>query len=303
MTQILVVDDSPSERHRIGRLLESSLARVSVAYAADGKDAIETVRTTIPDLILTDLVMPNVNGLELVQNLSTKGYGIPIVLMTSIGNDDVAFQALCAGATSYVPKEAVDRRLIRTVEGLLSLSTTQQSRHHVLGLLTDVESQFQLRNDTSVIRPLIAHLQEQIANMELFDALQLTRIGVALHESLINAIDHGNLELNSEWRQNDPSHYHQIADERRQQAPYRDRRVNIVARLSAHFVRFVISDEGPGFDPASTHDPLTEHNHDRVGGRGLLLIRSFMDQVRHNETGNEITMTKYVKRSDVASQN
>jgi len=57
-------------------------------------------------------------------------------------------------------------------------------------------------------------------------------------------------------------------------------------------VCYTISDQGPGFDPSSLPDPLDPENLLRTHGRGLMLIRSFMDEVRHNDTGNEITMIK-----------
>ena len=55
---------------------------------------------------------------------------------------------------------------------------------------------------------------------------------------------------------------------------------------------FVVRDEGNGFDPSQLPDPTDPANLERVSGRGLLLIQTFMDQVEHNERGNEITMRK-----------
>ena len=60
----------------------------------------------------------------------------------------------------------------------------------------------------------------------------------------------------------------------------------------------MIRDEGQGFDLASLPDPTLPQNLERRTGRGLFLIRTFMDEVRHNDVGNEITM---VKRRDAAA--
>ncbi len=105
---------------------------------------------------------------------------------------------------------------------------------------------------------------------------------------------HGNLELDSQWRQDEEATYYKIAEERRHIKPYSDRRVRMLATLSEQDVRFVIDDEGPGFAVEQVLDPTEEINMDRMGGRGLLLIRSFMDQVSHNALGNSITMIKSV---------
>ena len=72
----------------------------------------------------------------------------------------------------------------------------------------------------------------------------------------------------------------------------------MVASLSEQKARFVIDDEGPGFSVAEVLDPTEEINMDRMGGRGLLLIQSFMDHVQHNAVGNSITMVKNVVPPD-----
>ncbi len=119
------------------------------------------------------------------------------------------------------------------------------------------------------------------------------RVGVALHESLLNAIQHGNLEISSELRQEgDEKAFRDLAAARRGQAPYRDRRVRVHARLSRSEAVYVIEDEGPGFDVAALPDPSDPANIERIGGRGLTLIRTFMDEVRHNSRGNGITLVK-----------
>ena len=70
------------------------------------------------------------------------------------------------------------------------------------------------------------------------------------------------------------------------------RRVTITSRVTPDQVRYTVCDQGPGFDPSLLPDPLDPENLLRAHGRGLMLIRSFMDEVAHNESGNEITMVK-----------
>jgi CheY-like chemotaxis protein/anti-sigma regulatory factor (Ser/Thr protein kinase) len=293
-TRILVVDDSPVERRLVGRLLEKGIPGVTVLNADDGNAALQSIASAVPDLILSDLRMPGMNGLELVESIKLQGLGVPVILMTSYGNEQIAVEALKAGAASYVPKLVLDTHLISTVKSVLSLALRQSNRQRIMGTLDFLEVRFVLENDTSLIPPLIAYVQEQIAVMRLSDDSQLTRIGVAIHESLTNAIYHGNLELSSELRQEDESIFHALAEERRRDDRYALRRARLAARLSAAEVRVVIQDDGPGFDPMQVRNPTAAINMDRIGGRGLLLVRSFMDDVRHNPQGNEITMVKHV---------
>ena len=69
-------------------------------------------------------------------------------------------------------------------------------------------------------------------------------------------------------------------------------------QASRSSVEFVIRDEGPGFDLSGLPDPTDPENLAKVSGRGLLLINAFMDEVRHNDQGNEITMVKKKRETD-----
>lgn len=68
--------------------------------------------------------------------------------------------------------------------------------------------------------------------------------------------------------------------------------VRVVARLTPDEARYSVRDDGPGFDTALLPDPCDPANVETVGGRGLFLIRLFMDDVRHSGRGNEVTMIK-----------
>lgn len=293
-TQILVVDDSPIEQCRVGRLLQNGIVGVAVTYAGNGQEALDAISAAMPDMVVSDLRMPVLNGLQLVENIKSRGYGVPVILMTSYGSEEIAVEALRTGAASYVPKLTLEKALIATVKSVLSVSSRQVNRRRLLSTLDSSESRFVLESDTSLIAPLIEYLQEQIATMRLFDQLQTTRISVAVQEAIANAIYHGNLELDSELRQNDEGVFYRLAEERRRAAEYAARRVRVKASLSATEVRVRIHDDGPGFKPSEVRNPTEEINMDRIGGRGLLLIRTLMDDVSHNPQGNEITMVKRV---------
>lgn len=86
--------------------------------------------------------------------------------------------------------------------------------------------------------------------------------------------------------------FHPLAKERLEETRFAARRVRLAATMSTAELRLVISDEGPGFKPSGDRDPTDRISIDRIGGRGLLLIRRFMDEVRHSPRGNEIAMVK-----------
>jgi anti-sigma regulatory factor (Ser/Thr protein kinase) len=110
--------------------------------------------------------------------------------------------------------------------------------------------------------------------------------------ALLNGLYHGNLELSSELRQDDGDGYQRAAEERRNKTPYAERRLHVHVKMDATAAVFVIRDEGPGFDVSTIPDPTDPENFTKPSGRGLLLIRTFMDEVKHNATGHEITLVR-----------
>jgi anti-sigma regulatory factor (Ser/Thr protein kinase) len=128
--------------------------------------------------------------------------------------------------------------------------------------------------------------------LDLFEESDIVRISTALQEALVNAIEHGNLELDSSLREGLGDEYVELAAERRRQSPYSERKVHLTASFSREKATWTIRDEGRGFDPESLPDPTDPANLHRVSGRGLLLIRTFMDEVEFNQQANEIRMSK-----------
>jgi anti-sigma regulatory factor (Ser/Thr protein kinase) len=147
-----------------------------------------------------------------------------------------------------------------------------------------------------MIAPLVNFLHHSIRNVGLCDEATGIRVCVALEEALNNALFHGNLELSSELREGDRDAYRKLIRQRQTTAPYRDRSIHVDVRVSRSKGSFVIRDEGPGFDPHDLPDPTDPANLEKTSGRGLLLMRTFMDEIQFNPRGNEVTMIKHLKK-------
>jgi CheY-like chemotaxis protein/anti-sigma regulatory factor (Ser/Thr protein kinase) len=270
-----------------------------VLYARNGEEALETTQKTPPAVVLTDMNMPRMDGLTLVQKMREQFPLVPVVLMTGSGSERVAVAALKAGAADYVPKQTLTSDLVPVLERVLSLGQAEYRRYKVLQGMTRRNSQFVLENDPALVPPLVAQLREDLIEMALCDMTGATRTGIALEEAMLNAIYHGNLEVSSELRQQGDEAFHKLARSRRREEPYRSRRVRVTARLTPTLAMFVIIDQGPGFDVANLPDPTHPDFLEKPSGRGVLLMRTFMDEVRYNAVGNRVTL---VKRRDPASR-
>ncbi len=290
MARVLVVEDSKTQAQMIQALLQD--ASFEVELAGHGLEAVASLRRSPPDIVLTDLEMPQMNGLELVEAVRRDFAWVPVVLMTAHGSEEIAALALSKGAASYIPKAFLDEDIIPTLERILTLTGATRQRAGALECLANSEFHFILHNDPALVPPIISYLDEVINFLKMCDATERMRIAVALQEACLNAIYHGNLEVNSSLRQEDESNYHKLIKERREQPPFQNRRVHIDVKVTPAEATYTIRDEGKGFDPSVLPDPASPDNLEKIGGRGILLIRTFMDMVYHNESGNEITMTK-----------
>jgi CheY-like chemotaxis protein len=296
MATLLVVDDSATDRRIAGGLLEKE-PDFEVVYAEDGSDALRKIEDDLPDIVITDMVMPNLDGLQLVETMKQDYPLIPVILMTGLGSEEIAVRALRLGAASYVPKRRLASDLMETVRLVLRAASRDRNVTRLLMHRTrQADFKFVLENDLSLLAASVTYIQQTMESMGLFDDAERLRIGVALEEVLLNAMYHGNLEISSVLREDDRPTYHEQARARASEAPYRDRRIHFSASLSPAGAQFTIRDQGQGFDRKGLPDPTDAANLHRVSGRGLLLMHTFMDSVEFNELGNEVRLTKSSRR-------
>lgn len=289
MVDVLVVDDSPADREQIQSLLN---ARNDVAvFVDDIPAALSRLEDAIPDALLIDVAVDGFDATEFVGSVRAKSPRLPIVLMSSVGHEKAAISALQKGASSYLPRDMLVQELSTTLGDVLAYSRAEDCQLRMMAQMTELRCQFELENDRSLIPPLVSYLQGHIGRMGICEEADLVRVGIALDEALVNALQHGNLELDSALREQGDV-YHELAKQRAGESPYADRKLTINVHLTHDVAEIVIQDEGPGFDVASLPDPRDPANMDKVSGRGILLMRTFMDEVTFSESGNEVVLRK-----------
>ncbi|MEZ6136205.1 MAG: response regulator [Pirellulaceae bacterium] len=296
MSNILLVEDSPTQAMQMKLLLES--AAHDVTCCDDGTSALAALAGGTHELVVTDLELPVLNGLDLIKQMQLEFSQIPTVLVTGQGSERLAAEALRVGATAYVPKSMVDDLLIGTVEDVLGVTRTDRSYAELIDCTVENRLVFELPNKMHLMMTAIDLTMQLAGGMELLSGVDRFRVATALQHAGSNAIHRGNLELTYDQFQQRSSEedghpVEEIVNERLTREPYRSRKVHFDARLMRDLIRIVIRDEGPGFKVAelvSVEDPRAM---DADHGRGLTLIRKFMDKVSFNDSGNEITMVKH----------
>lgn len=296
MTTVLVVDDSAMDRRLVGRLLQRN-TDWTVLYACDADDAIKQIELHLPDVVLADVQMPGMSGLELLACMKEDYPLVPVVMMTSRGSEELAIRALESGAASYVPKTQAVHELQRTIAKIVSSAGEERGHSRLMHRLEKVEASFVLETDLTLIPSMISYLQHVLMSMQFCGERDRLRIGIALEEALLNSYYHGNLEVSSDLREQDHAAYYELAKARSEVLPYRERRIFVDVKIGPAEAVYVIRDEGPGFDPRQLPDATDPANVERPCGRGLLLMKTFMDDVWYNQVGNEVTMIKRRNRS------
>jgi CheY-like chemotaxis protein/anti-sigma regulatory factor (Ser/Thr protein kinase) len=295
MPFVLVVDDSEIDRRLVGGLLSKDIDWL-IEFADNGVEALEKMSLALPDVVITDMMMPQMDGMELVTNIRVDYPHIPIILITGHGNETLAVEALHRGATSYVPKSALSEKLLETVEQVLAIRGADRSYDRLIECLENTRYSFSLENDLTLIPPLVDLLQQMLAGMRCCDSTERMHAAVALEEALLNAVLHGNLEMDVEEvqearRKLREGRISELVELRRNQPPYKGRVTKVEADIHLDRATFVIRDQGRGFDISMV--PSREDTSDVGQGehRGLVLIRNFMDRVEYNQEGNELTLT------------
>jgi DNA-binding NarL/FixJ family response regulator len=116
--RILIADDHEVARRGIRALLESHENWEVCAEAKDGREAVELAASERPDLILLDIGMPNLNGLEAARQILTVFPDVPILILTMHDSDNVVREVLRAGARGFLLKSDAGRDLVAAVEAL-----------------------------------------------------------------------------------------------------------------------------------------------------------------------------------------
>ncbi len=114
---ILIVDDSDYMRESVN--LAVSLLDLETISAVDGKEALETFKKTKPELIITDINMPEMDGLTLITEIRKIDTDIPIIVLTTESEDDMQKKAMNLGADAWIVKPFKGKQLLAMVKELL----------------------------------------------------------------------------------------------------------------------------------------------------------------------------------------
>ncbi len=118
MVRVLLVDDHPVVRAGLKALVETTEHVEVVGEASSGEEAVEKARTLQPDIVIMDLAMPGMDGVQATRRISELGLGAKVLVVTIHDEDEYLVPALNAGAAGFLNKSAADTDLIGAIEAI-----------------------------------------------------------------------------------------------------------------------------------------------------------------------------------------
>ncbi|HLY61563.1 MAG TPA: response regulator [Terriglobia bacterium] len=276
MKKILVVEDDRAIRLLISELMKT--AGYDVDSAKDGVEGLEKIRKKKYDLVLLDVWMPRMNGLEVLAKLRPETSRPRVIVMTADNTPETLLTAVREQAYQYVSKPFQPKALQELVKKALSTKPSGATIEVVSARPDWVELLVPCELDAADrIQGFLAHLE-----VDLSTEVRET-VGRAFHELLVNAIEWGG--------KLDPN-----------------RKVRISYLRARRMLLYRIADPGQGFrledlthaavnnpvDQPFEHIRVREDKGLRAGGFGILLTRAMVDELLYNEARNEVVFVKYL---------
>ncbi len=268
----LIVEDE----RETGNLLAEILRRKGFepTILAEGKPVISWIRLHQPELILLDLMLPDVDGYDICADLKLDRDTnlIPIVMVTARDQPQDRIHGLQVGANQYLTKPFTVEQLTHAIDSAFAW------REELERTGTAGEVHFEFNSDTKYLEEL-NHLLGSLCRFSGLSSEQIRQLATAVREVGTNAIEWG--------------HNHQV-----------ERIVTVTYRIDPEKIALTVRDTGPGFDPqnvphaARDEDPVShmmvrESLGMRDGGFGMMMARGLVDEMQYNEKGNEVRLVKY----------
>ncbi|MGQ9631136.1 MAG: response regulator [bacterium] len=259
--KVLVVDDDALVRDSMKYLLSEDDYQVTVA--GSGTEALELIDKDSYDVILTDLRMPDMSGIELLRRIRGKKCKTPVAILTAYGTVEAVVEALQNGAYNFITKPLEIKEIRKVVAKGVKSNIAIVGSQRVIPF-GSVELSFKFPSDPTLVGGVIYHI---INNVEAF-GYEVSNIRLSLDEAITNAIEHGN--------KLDPQ-----------------KTVGVRCGIDGERFWARVEDEGDGFRWREIPDPRSMEALFEKRGRGIFLMRYYMDEINFNDKGNVVTMIKY----------
>lgn len=264
--------------------------------AHDGAEALELFQQESPDVVITDIQMPRMDGISLLQAIREKNTDVVVIIITGEGSAESASRALHAGANNYLQKPVSDKQLLQILRKYAVLISERDAGHEMDRMILERSLIMQIDNrieaTTRTAQYLLTQTKVSFSEKERLDLI------LGLDELLSNAIEHGNLGITQQEKEEalyKPDGLRLMHEQRLKDPDMASRVVTIEYHgARGKFCEWIIRDEGNGFSWQDVPSPLAPETVYKPCGRGIFLSRMIFDHVEYRDRGNVVCVRKHL---------
>ncbi|MGK0291309.1 MAG: DNA-binding response OmpR family regulator [bacterium] len=294
--KILIVEDD----HALQTYLNDSMEAEGheVKTAENGQVGLNIFEQFKPDLIISDIQMPVMDGLKMLEIIRHQHKDPIIIMVTAYGSEEFARKALHLGANNYLNKPIrhiellpIIRKYNEVVENRLIENESFETAHQKLFTV-------EFDNDFEKLPTIVNQLIQEAKT--LFEKDQYLEVKIGLMELLMNAVEHGNLGITYDEKSYalESETLYDLYEERQSDAVFSKRKVVVDYHQNETSCQWIISDEGNGFDLKTVPDPLDPNSNPlKFHGRGIFLSKFQFDEMEYNDKGNVVRVKKNISQN------
>ncbi|MCX5894796.1 MAG: response regulator [Proteobacteria bacterium] len=265
---VLIVDDDSELLTTVEEMVKE--LQLTPLTASNGLEAMEKIRSQKVDLIITDLMMPEMDGLELIRKSRLLNPKIPIAVISGHGEAKNVIEALSRGAYNFVCKPFTMQELEAIIKKGLRIREFSLGTHKILeGIVNYTE--INIPSSPHLLPAVTLYIVRECQWRGIEDDDLLSNISVCVDELLCNALIHGN-----------------DLDE--------IKKISVKLAFDPEKCTVSIEDEGKGFNHKKVLQGLAEEQYVPPTKRGLFIVKYLMDELVFNEKGNKVTLVKYLNQ-------
>jgi len=288
--KILIAEDDFFSRKYLEDML--TLENYECLVAKNGEEALEIFNHQKPKIIVTDIQMPKLSGLELLEEIRKKKSDAIVIMTTAYGSEEFAIRALELGANNYLKKPINNEQLIRLLKKYEQVLEHQPSNLKEIGIVSNknltIEFDIKAYNVSNIIERLLIEVDTE------FDSTDKINVELGLLEMVTNAFEHGNLEITYDQKQDalNENAFENLISERLKVEKLANRKIMVDYVFDRTGCEWTIRDEGNGFDWKSVPNPVKD-NLLELNGRGIFITKFLFDEVEYYGKGNIVRVKKY----------